>query len=67
MQTNQVYDEGCSHCIHNPNATKPYDKMKKFSLGPEVTGEPGKERTEPELLHVPRRTRNSGSKKKKDA
>ena len=39
MQKTEVYDEHCSHCIHNPKATKPYDKMKRVSLGPEVTGE----------------------------
>jgi hypothetical protein len=38
MQTQQVYDQHCEHCVHNPHATKPYAKMKRVSLGPEVTG-----------------------------
>jgi hypothetical protein len=39
METNQVYDERCDHCIHNPNATKPYAHMKKLNIDSEVTSE----------------------------
>jgi hypothetical protein len=28
----QVYKEACRHCIHNPNAEKPYAKMKELPL-----------------------------------
>jgi hypothetical protein len=28
----QVYKEACQHCRHNPNAVKPYAKMKQLPL-----------------------------------
>lgn len=32
METPRVFDEGCLHCRHNPNAEKPYEKMKRIRM-----------------------------------
>lgn len=36
METQQIYDEGCEHCPHNPNAKKPYIKMKHIRYNKET-------------------------------
>ena len=31
-----IYDEKCAHCRMNPNAEKPYTKMKRVYMGPKT-------------------------------